>query len=231
MARALSLSACSTPVITSSARLTACCRKPKSKKMWVVFRGKDGFLFLKQQGEELRNCRPGERGTQAGTGRGRRVWTVGADALILVRGGSKCKLVTRERAWWRLGQGQEAGALCGCGPGSVAALVDLGGGEARLKVSGDRLKSVHRQHTTAWPGCWEMGKSLPGLLGSLNALDGCSWSMYTGLRCFPFTTTKRCSPTDLCFIVSWSGHSCFSLLPSLKENIRHVPSALLSPAR
>ena len=37
-----------------------------------------GFgLFLKQQGEELRNCRPGERGTQAGTGRGGRVQTVG----------------------------------------------------------------------------------------------------------------------------------------------------------
>lgn len=47
----------------------------------------------------------------------------------------------------------------------------------------------------------------------------------------PFHDHTEMFSTDLCFIVSWSGHSCVSHLPSSKENTGHDPSALLSPAQ
>lgn len=103
------------------------------------------------------------------------------------------------------------------------------GGEGRPKVSDDKLKSVHHQHPTTWPGCWETGKSLSGLLGSLNALDGCSWSKYNGLRCFPFTTTKRCSPTDL-FYCELERTLMFFTPSQLKGEYRSCPLASTFPS-
>lgn len=158
-------SACPPAPLWSShpVRLTACCGKPKLKKDVGRIQGEKMCfgLFLKQQGEELRNCRPGERGTQAGTGRGRGVRTMGRHPDPGKRGKQM-----------QTGEQGEGLAETWAGAGSWGPLWlrpwlhwsphGSGGGEGRPKVSDDQLKSVPRQHTAAWPGCWETGESRQG---------------------------------------------------------------------
>ena len=139
-----------------------------------------GFgLFLKQQGEELRNCRPGERGTQAGTGRGEGVQTVGRRPDPGKRGKQM-----------QTGEQGEGLAETWAGAGSWGPLWlrpwlhrsphGSGGGEGRPKVSDDKLESVPRQHTTARPGCWERQHTTagPGCWETGESRQGC-WAHST----------------------------------------------------
>ena len=139
-----------------------------------------GFgLFLKQQGEELRNCRPGERGTQAGTGRGGRVQTVG-----------RRPDPGKRRKQMQTGEQGEGLAETWAGAGSWGPLWlrpwlhrsphGSGGGEGRPKVSDDKLESVPHQHTTAQPGCWERQHTTagPGCWETGESRQGC-WAHST----------------------------------------------------